>query len=213
MTNVTEIEKLTPHGEEIVESIDDHEMVFRESSITRFIDRFIMGIGEVFNWIWLLLLFVIIGNVVLRYVFSQGMIELEELQWHLFAIGWLIGLSTTFILDGHVRVDVIHERLNYQTKLKLELFGLLVFFLPFVCFAMIYAIPFVELSWFSNERSTSANGLPARWIVKGFLLFSLMLLNLAAVSRLIKVILSLKNGRPPRENNPVVAEQEASHGI
>jgi TRAP-type mannitol/chloroaromatic compound transport system permease small subunit len=186
---------------ELAESIEHHDMVLRETPITRIIDRSIMAVGEFFNWIWVLLVGVIIANVVLRYVFSQGMIELEELQWHLFAIGWLVGLSSTFVIDGHVRVDVLHDQLRYRTKLWLELIGLLTLFLPFVIFSLIYAIPFVELSWVTNERSTSANGLPARWIVKGFLLFSLALLNLAAISRLIKVIASMLHGSPQKNNS------------
>ena len=205
MPNSNEKDEPTTGVSEIIDSIDHHELVLRELPITRMIDRSILAVGDVFNWIWVLLLIVIITNVVLRYVFSQGMIELEELQWHLFAIGWLVGLSSTFIVDGHVRVDVLHDQLKYRTKLWLELTGLLTLFLPFVCFAMIYAIPFVELSWFSNERSTSANGLPARWIIKGFLLFSLALLNLAAISRLIKVVASLIHGSPRHDNKTAVA--------
>lgn len=204
MSETNNKDKSVAQVSEILESIEHHELVLQETPITRSIDRFVMSVSEVFNWIWVALLLVIIGNVVLRYVFRQGMIELEELQWHLFAIGWLIGLSSTFIVDGHVRVDVLHDRLKYRTKLWLELIGLLFFFLPFITFALIYTIPFVELSWLSNERSTSANGLPARWIVKGFLLFSLVLLNLAAISRLIKVIASFRHGSP-RNNNHAVA--------
>ena len=74
--------------------------------------RLVNFIGELFSWLWLVLLFVIIGNVILRYAFSQGMIELEELQWYLYAAAWLIGLSYTFISDDHVRVDVIQENLR-----------------------------------------------------------------------------------------------------
>ncbi len=186
---------------ELVDSIDHHEMILRETGFTRLADRCVMLVSKLFGWIWIALLAVIIGNVVLRYVFSQGMIEFEELQWHLYAIGWLIGLSSTFVIDGHVRVDVLHAKLSYRRKLWFELFGLLFLFLPFVIFIVIYAVPFVELSWATNERSTSANGLPARWAVKGFLLFSFVLLGLAGTSRLVKVLTSMRlgspNGRPP----------------
>jgi TRAP-type mannitol/chloroaromatic compound transport system permease small subunit len=204
MSSINNIGDPVTKVSDLVESLDHKEAIFQETIVTRLLDRFVMGVGEIFNWIWVVLLVVIIANVVLRYVFSQGMIELEELQWHLFAVGWLVGLSSTFILDGHVRVDVLHDHLSYKTKLWMELFGLLVFFFPFILFATIYSVPFVELSWFSNERSTSANGLPARWIVKGFLLFSLVLLNIAAVSRLIKVIVSLKKGPPLQASNTEV---------
>ncbi|OED42007.1 hypothetical protein AB833_08260 [Chromatiales bacterium (ex Bugula neritina AB1)] len=191
-----------PSATELVDTLSHPEMTLRDNAFTRFIDRTIITISEVFNWVWVVLLLVIIGNVILRYVFRKGMIELEELQWHLFAIGWLIGLSSTFILDGHVRVDILQDRFSYRKKLWFELAGLLLLFLPFVCFAFVYAIPFVELSWSTNERSTSANGLAARWFIKGFLLFSLFLLNLAGISRLIKVILSLTPGAPESANVP-----------
>lgn len=171
-------------------------LALRDTSVSRWLDRIVYAVGEVFHWIWIALLAVIIVNVVLRYVFSRGMIELEELQWYLYAVGWLVGLSYTFVFDAHVRVDVLHEKLSYKGKLWFETAGLSLLFLPFVLFVIIYAVPFVELSWETNERSTSANGLPARWLVKGFLLFSFVLLLLAGISRLLKVLASILFGAP-----------------
>ena len=173
-----------------------HGLPLRETSLARVLDRIVYAVGEVFHWIWIVLLAVIIVNVILRYAFSRGMIELEELQWYLYAVGWLIGLSYTFVSDDHVRVDLLHEKLSYKGKLWFEMAGLLLLFLPFVLFVVIYAFPFVELSWETNERSTSANGLPARWLVKGFLLFGFVLLLLAGISRLLKVLASIWFGAP-----------------
>ena len=166
----------------------------QDNPISRKIDRLVNFIGELFSWLWLVLLFVIIGNVILRYAFSHGMIELEELQWYLYAAAWLIGLSYTFISDDHVRVDVVQENLGFKAQMCLELFGLLLLFLPFVCFVIYFSLSFVELSWTTNETSTSANGLPARWLIKGCLLFGFCLLFLVGFSRLLRVIGSLKHG-------------------
>tara|TARA_B100000780_G_C21027565_1_gene411949 strand:- start:528 stop:881 length:354 start_codon:yes stop_codon:yes gene_type:complete len=116
MSKVNELEQYTTQINEFKEPLDENTFVLQETPITQMIDRFVMAVCGVFNWIWVILVIVIITNVVLRYVFSQGMIELKELQWHLFAIGWLVGLSSTFILDGHVRVDVVHNKLKYSTK-------------------------------------------------------------------------------------------------
>jgi TRAP-type mannitol/chloroaromatic compound transport system permease small subunit len=173
-----------------------YELPFlRENRVTRAIDRFVGVIGDVSSWIWLVLLAVIIGNVILRYVFNQGMIELEELQWYLYAAAWLIGLSYTFISDGHVRVDVVSETLSKRTKLWVEGIGLLVLFLPFVCFVLYHSWAFFHLSWVTGETSTSANGLSARWLVKGCLGFSFGLLLLVGFSRLIKVVNTLVFGQ------------------
>ncbi|MFD1158001.1 TRAP transporter small permease subunit [Roseovarius aestuarii] len=186
------------HEDGLVTAIDDlhhhDDEVMRDTGFSRTIDRLVDLIGEAFSWLWLVLLAVIIGNVILRYVFSQGMIELEELQWYLYAAAWLVGLSYTFISDGHVRVDVVHDRLSLRTRMWLEFLGLTLLFLPFVLFVIYYSIPFVELSWQTNETSTSANGLPARWLIKGCLLFSFLLLLLVGAARLIRVIATLRHG-------------------
>ena len=177
-----------------VESSLDKKLQLRHTPITKKIDNFVLQIGEIFNWLWVILIAVIILNVVLRYVFKNGMIELEELQWHLYCIGWLVGLSSTYIVDSHVRVDVLSERLAYRKKLWFELFGILILFLPFVILVLYYAVPFFELSWASSERSTSANGLPARWFVKGFLVISFFLLLISGVSRITRIITTLRFG-------------------
>ncbi len=166
----------------------------RDNSFSRGIDRIVGLVGEAFSWLWIVLLAVIIGNVILRYVFSQGMIELEELQWYLYAAAWLAGLSYTFIYDGHVRVDVVYERLFPRAQMWLETFGLLVFFMPFIFFVFYHSLPFVELSWVTGETSTSANGLPARWLIKGCLTFSFILLFLVGLSRLVRVVNTLVKG-------------------
>jgi len=166
----------------------------RSNRISRTVDKMIEAVGFAFSWLWLVLLAVIILNVILRYVFRQGMIELEELQWYLYAAAWLFGLSYTFVFDGHVRVDVLHDRLSLRARMWLELCGLLVLFLPFTIFVLIYTYPFVELSWMTSERSTSANGLPARWLIKGCLLAAFAFLTLAGLARLSRVIETLRFG-------------------
>ena len=169
----------------------DRKLELEHIPITRMADNFVIKVGEIFDWIWVALVIVIIGNVILRYVFRSGYIELEELQWHLYAIGWLVGLSSTAIVDAHVRVDVLNEKLSYKKKLWFEFFGILLLFLPFIILVLYYSVPFFELSWTTNERSTSANGLPARWFVKGFLVFSFFLLLMAGLSRITRVVVTL----------------------
>ncbi len=194
------------HEDKLTVAIDGlhhyDDQVMRDTGFSRTVDRLVGLIGEAFSWLWLVLLAVIISNVILRYVFSQGMIELEELQWYLYAAAWLVGLSYTFIYDGHVRVDVIHDRLSLRARMWLEFLGLSLLFLPFVAFVIYYSIPFVELSWRTGETSTSANGLPARWLIKGCLLFSFLLLLLVGLARLLRVLATLRYG-PASANGEV----------
>ena len=57
--------------------------MYPETPLSRVVDGWMIRIGKAVSWIWLILLGVIMLNVVMRYLFSEGRIELEELQWHL----------------------------------------------------------------------------------------------------------------------------------
>jgi TRAP-type mannitol/chloroaromatic compound transport system permease small subunit len=155
--------------------------------ISRRIDPFITWIGESISWIWLLLLLTIVFNVVLRYAFGQGRIELEEIQWHLYSTGFLLGIGYTFQLDGHVRVDIVHERLSPRTQGWLELYGILLCVLPFTALILVFSVPFVASSYALSEVSVSPGGLPFRWVIKSVLFIGFSLLLLAIVSRFSRV--------------------------
>jgi len=158
-----------------------------ETAFSRRVDAWLLRIGQWVSWLWLALLAVIVANVVMRYVFGQGRIEFEEIQWHLYAAGFLLGLSYTYQADAHIRVDVLHERLSPRTQAWVELYGTLLLLLPFIALVLIAAVPFVWISFQRGEVSPSPGGLPLRWIVKGMLPVGFLLLLLAAASRLTRV--------------------------
>ncbi len=161
-----------------------------ELPVTRFslwIDATLARIGELASWVWLLLLGVIVLNVTLRYAFGFGRIEFEELQWHLYSLGFLIGLSYCAQADAHIRVDVLHERFSPRTQAWIELYGTLLLLLPYVALVGFYSVPFTIDSFVRGEISPSPGGLPYRWAIKSVLLIGFALLALSAVARLTRV--------------------------
>ena len=139
--------------------------------------------GQAVSWIWVALLLVIVANVTLRYAFGEGRIEFEEVQWHLYAVGFLIGLATCMDSDNHVRVDIFHERMGLRWQAWIELYGLLLLFFPFIIAMLTFSVPFVSYSFTIAEISDSPGGLPYRWVIKGFLPLSMLLLLIAGISR------------------------------
>lgn len=158
-----------------------------ETRISRALDAFIEAIGRAVSWLWVVLVLIIIANVVLRYVFNLGLIVFEELQWHIYAVGFMIGLSFALVADRHVRIDVLADRFAIRTRAWIELVGLLVFLIPFALLIAWDAIPFVQRSWEANEVSIAPGGLPARWALKSVIIIALVLLAIAAFSRLTRV--------------------------
>lgn len=139
------------------------------------------------SWIWLLLVAVIVAAVLLRALFGIGRIELEELQWHLYAVGFLVGIIGCVLHDRHVRVDVFREGMRQRHRDWIDLYGLLLLQLPFLFLILVSSLPLAAESFAFAERSSSPGGLPARWILKGVLPLASILLLAASASRLVTV--------------------------
>ena len=158
------------------------------TSLSKRVENAIHYMETIVSWVWLILLIVIVCNVVLRYLFTEGRIEFEEIQWHLYSIGFLLGIPYALVTDSHIRVDVMRERFSTQTRAWIELYGLLLLLIPFTLLVIINALPFVSYSFSTAEVSQSPGGLPYRWLIKLMLPLGFSILLIAAISRLSRVM-------------------------
>ena len=177
-----------------------------ETAISRRIEGALARLEGLASWIWLALLAVIVVNVLARYLFDEGRIEFEELQWHLYAIGFLVGMATGVPADTHVRVDVLRERFSPRVRAWIELYGLLLLLLPFVALVLIYSVPFIASSFAASEVSVSAGGLPFRWAIKSALFAGFALIGLGAFARLLRVASLLFGAPTPLADGAAAAE-------
>lgn len=172
-----------------------HHTELPTTRFSRALDAFLRRVGEAASWLWLAVVGVILVSVISRYVFSEGSVTMEEIQWHISSAAWLIGLSYAFVHDSHVRVDVIHERLSLRRQAWVELLGLLLLALPFLAIGVYMSWPYFHESFLQGEVSQAPAGLPYRWAMKFFLPLAFALLVVAALSRVLKCT-ALLFGRP-----------------
>lgn len=159
------------------------------------LDKFIHFTARIFCWSYGLLIAAILSNVILRYGFSNGLIIFEEIQWHLYAIGMMFGLSFAEITNSQVRVDIVAESLRRRTVRKWEIVGAVLFILPFIFVVLFNSYDYVMDSYNVGESSDSPLGLPYRWAVKAVIPASFTLLAIAVISRLLHNIDALVTGR------------------
>lgn len=152
------------------------------------LDGFVINTGKVFAWANFLLIATTILQVILRYGFSNGLVVLEELEWHLYAIAFMFGMPYALITNSHVRVDVIQSRFPVKVREMIDLFGHLFLLLPFIFTVIYFGVEFTEKSWALGERSDAPLGLPFRWAIKSVIPISFSLFGLAAISRIIRSI-------------------------
>ncbi|KAB2851182.1 MAG: TRAP transporter small permease subunit [Hyphomicrobiaceae bacterium] len=162
------------------------------TAFSRVADRVINFIGEASSWIWTVLMLLIVFQVAQRYIFGLGSIMFEEIQWHLYAVGFLLGLAMTEVRERHVRIDVLAEHWPLRLRLRVELLGIIGLLLTFALFLLWFAVPFVVTSWQLNEASSAPGGLPYRYALKSFIVTAFALLALAGFSRLSRVWAALR---------------------
>ncbi|WP_353570512.1 TRAP transporter small permease subunit [Candidatus Albibeggiatoa sp. nov. BB20] len=148
-------------------------------------------VGRMTAWLVLLMVLVIVYDVMMRRFFSIGSVQLQELQWHLFALTFLLGAAYTFKYDEHVRVDIFYQSIKISDagRAWINLFGNLLFLIPF-CILVIYtSYPFISASFFQMESSPDPGGLPYRFLLKSAIPLCFFLLLLQAIANILSNIL------------------------
>lgn len=160
------------------------------------IDKLVKYIGTLVSWLTLLLVIVIVIDVTLRYLFNTTSAASFELEWHLFAVIFLLGAAYTLQQDKHVRVDVFYHRFSEKTKAWVNLIGTLLLLLPFCAVAFWESLSFVDYSFAVRETSPDPGGLPARYLIKSAIPIGFFLLGLQGINLLMKSFTTLlNNGR------------------
>ena len=141
------------------------------------------------GWLTLGMVLITTSIVIFRYGFDSTSMAVRDGVIYLHAVVVWIGISYNFATDEHVRVDVIYTRLSAGSKDLVNLFGNLFFLLPICLVILIYALPYVQLSWRIWEGSAEVGGLPGVFLVKSLLLIGSGLLLLQTVLNSIQICL------------------------
>ena len=157
-----------------------------------FVDAIIKNIGLVLMWANCVVIALIILQVILRYGFGHGLVILEELQWHFYAVAFMFGLSYAVMTDTHVGMDLVYDKLSPKWQCRWDILGILFLLLPFAALVCYQSLDFVYEAWRLNERSVAPQGLPWRWAIKAVMPTSFGLVVLASISRLIRTFATLR---------------------
>ena len=160
-------------------------------SFAKGLSRFVALVGKAGAWACVIMIAVILTDVILRRYFVIGSAKLQELEWHLHGVLFLLTLGYGYLEGAHVRIELLREKWSARTKAWVELIGILVFLLPFTLVAIKFSVDYAAMAYANQEISASLTGLGARWIIKSFLAIGLSLLTLSGVAETLYLILYL----------------------
>ena len=129
--------------------------------------------------------------VVLRYLFNIGWIAMQESIVYMHALVFMLGASYTLRHDGHVRVDIIYNRLGLRGRAWVELLGNLLLLMPVTLFIIWVSWDYVASSWSLLEGSREAGGLPGVFLLKTTIPLMGLLLLLQGVANALRALLQI----------------------
>jgi TRAP-type mannitol/chloroaromatic compound transport system permease small subunit len=174
---------------------------------TRVIDRANELIGKAMSWLILVAVLVSATNAVIRKVFSVSSNSWLELQWYLFGAAFLLAAAYTLKQNEHIRIDIIYGLFSRRAQHWIDLFGHVVFLMPFTLLMLWYFVPYVAHSIANGEVSTNAGGLII-WPAKALLLIGFLLLALQGLSEIVKKIAVMRGLL--EDPHPFVSAHEAA---
>ncbi|PHN02607.1 hypothetical protein CRP01_30900 [Flavilitoribacter nigricans DSM 23189 = NBRC 102662] len=156
------------------------------------INRINERIGRAVSWLTTGLVVLVVTDVIFRYLFNTTKAWTIELEWHLFALIFLLGSGYAFKHDRHVRVDLFYSRFGKRDQAMVNLVGGLIFLVPW-CILVIYSSwGYAMQSFRIGEGSPDPGGLPALYVIKFGITVGVFLLLLQGIANILQSYLEIK---------------------
>jgi TRAP-type mannitol/chloroaromatic compound transport system permease small subunit len=161
------------------------------------IDQLNDFVGRAAAWLTSALVVLIFVDVISRYFFESTAAWVIDLEWHLFALIFLLGGGYAFRHDKHVRVDLFYSRFSERDQAWVNILGCCLLLIPW-CFAIVWvSSAYAYSSFLIREGSPDPGGLTARYLIKFSVVVGFVLLLLQGISVSLKSYLVL---RQPKED-------------
>jgi len=175
-------------------------------SLSKLIDY----VGAFCALLMVLMLLNVFYDVIMRYLFDDVSIGMQELEWHLFAAMFMFGIGYTLKEDGHVRVDVFYDNFSPTVKAWVNILGSVLLALPITLLIIYYGYGYAFEAYEMNEGSADPGGLPHRWIIRSVIPLSSVFVVLCLLQVVLTQISILRE--TPKNQSPSQSGTESSVG-
>ena len=162
------------------------------SGVRAGIERVVDVVGAATAWISLVIVGLMATNVLLRYLFSEGSVWAQELEWYLLVPLVLFGMSYAMRHGEHVRVDILYAKFTDRKKLYVDLLSAL------LCMALSVVViwlslHYVQQAYVIDEGSPDPGGIPHRYLIKSLIPIGFALLFVQSIATALGSIEKLRS--------------------
>ncbi|MBU2962129.1 TRAP transporter small permease subunit [Citreicella sp. C3M06] len=150
-------------------------------------DRFVITVGNAAALLFPILMTVICAQVILRQA-GHNQAWMDDLQWWLYGAAVLMGIAYAVVTNSHVRVDILYDNFEKKKRIRIDIFGLVWLFLPFIILCWDVTLDYALTSIHAREGSDSPNGLHNLWLLKSFMNIAFIFIAIAVWSVYVRLL-------------------------
>ena len=113
-------------------------MLIKILYLSNSLETLVRFFGKIGAWLSIPLIFIIIFDIITRRFFILGSTKIQEMEWHLHTVIFMLALGFAYIKNSHVRIEIIREKYSSTLKSFFEVIGILFFLVPYTCMIIYY---------------------------------------------------------------------------
>lgn len=164
------------------------------ASICAFIDRISTWSGKAVAWCSLILILELVYDTVARYVFNAPTAWSYDISYMLYGTMFMIGASYTLLLDEHVRIGILYDRVSHRNRALINIVGYILFFFPVMIALLYYGFEFAAASWKLTEHAGVSMWSPPIYPFKTIIPVTACLLLLQGSAELVRSVVAFMKG-------------------
>lgn len=162
------------------------------------IDAFTDRTGKVVGWLTAFpLVFVVVYEVVSRYVFNDPTVWAFDVSYMLYGSLFMLGASYTLLHQGHIRTDMLYNRWPPRLQALVDALLYLLIFFPGLLFFLLAGWQKTAHSWSIAETSELSPWRPILYPFRAVIPVAAGLLLLQGISEFVKAVATVLRGRRP----------------
>jgi len=153
------------------------------------IEHFTKWQGYIFCWLIFPLVFVLVYEVISRFIFGSPTIWAYDLTYLLFGSFCFLGGAYTLLTEGHLRVDVIYNKFSPKNKNIIEAINYVIFFFPVMIVCLYFGSTAFWRSWIMREQGSYGIWSPVIYPYRAVIPISMLFLSFQGIANFIRCIL------------------------
>lgn len=161
------------------------------------IDTVSLWVGRIVCWLTIPLLFSMVYEVFMRYVFVAPTMWAYDISRMLYGALFMLGAGYALSRGVHIRADFLYRNWTARTQGRVDTFLYVLFYFPGLLVFLWMAMDYAGLAWIRGERGMDTAWMPHMGPIKTALPVGVALLIMQGISETLKSYYAATKGRWP----------------